>query len=53
MKKICNMCKVEKDITEFRKSGKYYRSECKECYYTNLQLLKAEDNLRKSFKEVD
>ena len=31
MKKICNMCKVEKDITEFRKSGKYYRSECKEC----------------------
>ena len=23
------------------------------CYYTNLQLLKAEDNLRKSFKEVD
>lgn len=31
MKKICSICKVEKDIMEFRKSGKYYRSECKEC----------------------
>lgn len=29
--KVCKKCGIEKDITDFRKSGKYYRTECKEC----------------------
>lgn len=29
--KICRICGIEKDLSCFRKSGKYYRSECKEC----------------------
>lgn len=31
MNKICTKCKRNLDISCFRKSGKYYRSECKEC----------------------
>jgi len=31
MKKICRICHKELDINCFRKSGKYYRGECKEC----------------------
>lgn len=31
MNKICIKCHRELDINCFRKSGKYYRSECKEC----------------------
>ena len=29
--KICRICGIEKKLEQFRKSGKYYRSECKEC----------------------
>ena len=29
--KICTKCGLEKNIINFRKSGKYYRSECKDC----------------------
>ena len=29
--KICTVCGLEKPLEEFRKSGKYYRSECKQC----------------------
>lgn len=29
--KICTKCGLEKVIENFRKSGKYYRSECKDC----------------------
>jgi hypothetical protein len=29
--KICNECLEEKDFSNFRKSGKYYRSKCKSC----------------------
>lgn len=29
--KICKKCFKEKNIDNYRKSGKYYRSECKEC----------------------
>ena len=29
--KICSCCHEEKNINEFRKSGKYYRGECKKC----------------------
>lgn len=29
--KVCRICEVEKKLEQFRKSGKYYRSECKEC----------------------
>lgn len=29
--KICTKCGIEKELKNFRKSGKYYRSECKEC----------------------
>lgn len=29
--KICTKCDIEKDLSNFRKSGKYYRSECKDC----------------------
>ena len=29
--KICSKCLEEKDIFSFRKSGKYYRGECKSC----------------------
>ena len=31
MNKICRICKKELPIDYFRKSGKYYRGECKEC----------------------
>lgn len=29
--KICTKCGIEKELKNFRKSGKYYRSECKDC----------------------
>lgn len=29
--KICRKCKKQKEINDFRKSGKYYRTECKIC----------------------
>lgn len=29
--KICTKCRIKKNISNFRKSGKYYRSECKDC----------------------
>ena len=29
--KICSKCSVEKPINEYRKSGKYFRGECKTC----------------------
>lgn len=29
--KICRICGIEKLLTEYNKSGKYYRTECKEC----------------------
>lgn len=29
--KICSKCGLEKEINNFRKRGKYYRSECKDC----------------------
>ena len=29
--KICTKCGIEKKLEQFRKSGKYYRGECKEC----------------------
>lgn len=29
--KVCRICGEIKDISQFRKSGKYYRGECKEC----------------------
>ena len=29
--KICTKCEIEKELKNFRKSGKYYRSECKNC----------------------
>lgn len=29
--KICSKCGIEKTLDNFRKSGKYYRGECKEC----------------------
>lgn len=54
--KICSKCKEEKEIYNFRfRSGtKKYRNICKECeklcHYSNLQLLKAEDNLKKGDK---
>lgn len=29
--KICTKCHIEKNISEFYKSGKYYNSICKKC----------------------
>lgn len=29
--KICIDCKIEKDLLEFSKNGKYYRGQCKSC----------------------
>ena len=29
--KVCRICGIEKKLEQFRKNGKYYRSECKEC----------------------
>lgn len=29
--KICTKCGIEKKLESFRKNGKYYRGECKEC----------------------
>lgn len=91
--KVCRICGEIKNISQFRKSGKYYRCDLdffvnylletykknygveydnkekvhidhitplstakteedviKLCHYSNLQLLKAEDNLKKSNK---
>ena len=31
MKKICSICKIEKEITEFDKKLKGYSSYCKNC----------------------
>lgn len=36
--KICRICEVEKPLTEYTKSGKYYRSECKECHNNIIRL---------------
>lgn len=55
--KICTKCDIEKNITEFRKNGKYIRSTCKECerkyslkyYYKNKKDI--EDKNRKKAKE--
>ena len=29
--KICKTCKIDKDISEYHKAGKYYQSYCKSC----------------------
>jgi hypothetical protein len=31
--KICSKCKIEKELNEFHKQGKYFHSECKRCLY--------------------
>lgn len=41
--KICIKCKIEKPITEFRKCGKYIRSECKECAKKLLKIYRQEN----------
>lgn len=30
--KVCRVCGIEKSITEYGKSGKYYRNDCKVCH---------------------
>ena len=47
--KICSKCKIEKDIENFRLK-KAKEDIFNLCHYTNLQLLKAEDNLKKGAK---
>jgi hypothetical protein len=41
--KICTKCKKNKGLSDFYKTGKYYRSECKDC--TNS------DTLNRYFKK--
>lgn len=47
--KICCKCGVEKSIENFRKSGKYYRSDCKDC--EKIYKRKYDKEYRKIHKE--
>ena len=46
MTKICNVCGLEKKLTEFPKNGKFkdgstrYRADCKECYNISRKINK-------------
>ena len=33
--KTCNTCNLTLDISEFRKSGKWYENKCKQCTYNS------------------
>lgn len=35
--KICRICGIEKEITEYSKSGKHYRTECKKCHNSKMK----------------
>lgn len=47
--KICKKCGIEKDLSQFRKSGKYYRPECKEC--ASIYNIKYQKKYRETHKE--
>ena len=53
--KICNKCKIEKPLEEFRKSGKYYRGECIECqkiYMKEYNKKNQHDNYLKNINKI-
>ena len=35
--KVCRVCGIEKSITEYSKSGKYYRNDCKDCHNKTIK----------------
>lgn len=53
MKKVCKVCGMEKDINEFRKNGKYYRTECRKCEneYNKKYYEENKENINKKRKE--
>lgn len=44
--KICTDCKIEKELLEYSKNGKFYRSQCKKCR-TKIEKLKYNENPKK------
>ncbi len=51
MTKICKRCGLEKELSEFEKSGLWYRNECKDCrrkfFNKNYQKIKEKHNLNR------
>lgn len=47
--KICKVCGLEKSIKSFRKSGEYYRGDCKDC--EKIYKKKYDEEYRKAHKE--
>ena len=45
--KVCKRCGIEKDVSEFYKSGKWYQSECKYCFHISKR-----ERLEKKKKEI-
>lgn len=48
--KICKTCMIEKNINEFRKSGKYYRGDCRKC--ENKKCIKRNAKNKEHIKEM-
>lgn len=51
--KICITCNIEKNIDDFRKSGKYIRNDCKECENEKCKIRNKtnQEHIRKKQKE--
>ena len=51
--RICRLCGIEKNLNEFNKNGKYYRTECIECkkIYTHNQYFKNREHILERTKK--
>lgn len=51
--KICSKCGIEKTLDNFRKSGKYYRADCRQCCNEYMKKYNKEHQHENYIKNID